>query len=771
MMDMQTLAQFAWLIPSITLLAFVLILLQIWFGRGGRISAWTAIAGIAVSGVFALLIFWQSLSIDHFGEHPILGPSAAWLPMGAASLNFGTVLDPLSVATIAMVGVVCTMIFIYASSYMHGEFKAYTDVRSGEVDEAVGHARYGRFFAYVSLFATGMLGFVLSSNLLQALIFWEIMGLCSFLLIGFWNYKPEAAEAAKKAFLTTRIGDLFLFSGIMVLWAVIGSVDYFGDNGMLTETGLQKLVELGTIPHTSIPYATVIALLVFGGAVGKSAQFPLHVWLPDAMEGPTPVSAMIHAATMVSAGVFLVARMFPVFFVSFGESMAHAAESGGHGGSITSAMAVVAIIGAITALGAALIAVAQNDIKRVLAYSTISQLGYMIMALGIGAYVAAVFHLLTHAFFKALLFLGSGSVIHGVEHGFHHAHDHGDDHGHDDDDAAEAEREHHPPVIDTSSRMPAFKRADLDPHDPQDMRNMGGLAKRMRITYITFLLGTLALTGIPVFAGFWSKDEILAEAFHLGVRSGIPVALFVWTCGTLAAFLTAFYMSRQVFMTFWGEPSSEGAEHAPESSRAMTWPLAFLAIFAVFLGLVGVHKDFPILGELLGSNPMHDYVGYLTAGIKFETIAFDWTPVILSIVIAVLGWVVGWWLYGRNPERARAKDPLRKLRGIWTLLNRKFYVDEIYRYTFIAFSVWFAKACSWVDSRIVDGIVNGAAWVTEWFSRVCAWIDHYLVDGAVNLVAAVSSELGRFLNLMMNGRVQQYLLVAFFGLLLLLFMF
>ena len=740
MFDLNSIGQYAWLIPTFTAVAFVLILVQIWAGRGGRISAYTAIAGISASAILSLLVFFGVLAEDaeHLASHPFV-QTWPWAPMGEGSLNFGVLIDPLGAVTVAMVGVVCTMIFIYASSYMESEFTAYTDPRKGEIDRPLGAARYARFFAYVSLFATGMLGFVLSSNLLESLFFWEIMGLCSFLLIGFWFYKPEAAAAAKKAFMTTRIGDIFFFSGIMAAWAVAGTVDFVGADGggLLGLESLDRFNALGSfnIPVLNTPFAWagLIALLVFGGSVGKSAQFPLHVWLPDAMEGPTPVSAMIHAATMVSAGVFLIARMYPVFSAATPEAP----------GDISSGMFIVAGIGAFTALFAATIAVAQFDIKRVLAYSTISQLGYMVMALGIGAYVAAVFHLITHAFFKALLFLGSGSVIHGVEHGSHHAH--GDHGGNDHDDGHED-------------------------FDPQDMRNMGGLASRMPVTYATFVAGTLALTGIPVFAGFWSKDEILAEAFHKGVGSHIAIALLVWLAGTAAAFLTAFYMSRQVFMVFAGKPSSEAAEHAPESAPAMIFPLAFLSLFAVGLGLVGVPEDFPWLGERLGGNPFHHLLGALPTGAHFEGLAFDAVPAAISIGAAISGWGLGYWLYGRNPSAARQRDPLRALGGLWTTLNQKYYVDEAYDATFIKGATSFATLNALFDRKIVDGAVNGAAWFGELGSRVNGWVDSTIVDGTVNLVGYLNNEGARLLSLLQNGRIQSYLVVVFVGLLALVYM-
>lgn len=736
-MTLDNLGPLVWLIPAFTLAAFVVNVLISASGRNGRLAAWVAVLGIFASMVVTLPLFFAAL--QHGGESLSKHPytiGLAWIPVGAGVLEFGWLLDPLSLATAAMVTIVCTLIFIFASSYMEGEFTAYRDGRSGETQPGTGHARYARFFAFVSLFATGMLGFVLAGNLLQALIFWEIMGLCSFLLIGFWYHKPSAKSAAIKAFLTTRIGDLFFMVGMFLLFGIFGTLNY---EALVSAEGVARMAGLGTV--AGIPIATIVAIFIFGGAVGKSAQFPLHVWLPDAMEGPTPVSALIHAATMVAAGVFLVARMFPLFEAS--------ALHGERGGALT----LVALIGALTAVFAATIGVAQFDIKRVLAYSTISQLGYMIMALGLGAYVAAVFHLITHAFFKALLFLGSGSVIHGVEHGMHHA-EHHDEHGH--------EVQHHPVAAST-----AGGKGGADPHDPQDMRNMGYLRQRMPITFWTFLLGTFALTGIPLFSGFWSKDEILAAAFYYGFDRGDLLGLLVWLAGTMGAFLTAFYMARQIFLVFFGQPSSEGARHAPESAPRMVYPLVGLAIFAVFLGFVGIHEETPILGPAL-HNPFHAFLGTLSDGSHDEVHHFNALPMAISILMVLIGWTLGWLLYGRDPAAARARDPLMRLGGLWTLLHRKYYVDELYQATFIRFSLWFAHLNALVDKYLVDGVVNGVGIGSEVFSRVNGWVDTHIVDGTVNLVGVVNVELSRGLKPLQSGRVQQYLLVVFFCLLFLL---
>jgi len=760
MLDLAALAANAWLVPLFTALAFVIILVQIWTGRGGRGSAYTAIAGVAASGAYSVVLFLASLggSAAELSQSPAMSRTLDWLPLGDGYLRFGILVDPLGAATAAMVGIACLMIFIYSSSYMGAEFERYTDPTTGEVDRALGRARYARFFAYVSLFATGMFGFVLASNLVQALLFWEIMGLCSFLLIGFWNFKPSAAQAAKKAFMTTRIGDMGLFIGIMMLFAFLGTTDY---SALMRPESLARLQAIGPIdgwlssmlgyevyiPLGGVSVAALVALCLFGGSIGKSAQFPLHVWLPDAMEGPTPVSAMIHAATMVSAGVFLIARLYPVF----------ASATVDHPDQISGAMYAVAAIGALTALLAATIGMAQYDIKRVLAFSTISQLGYMVMALGIGAYVAAVFHLLTHAFFKALLFLGSGSVIHGVEHGMHEGHGHG---GGQDAGAGRHDRQ---------SGIPGVAAADA--HDPQDMRNMGGLAKRMPLTYVTFLAGTLALTGVPVFSGFWSKDEILSDAFHK-MGDGHMIALVVWVLGTTAAFVTAFYMARQVFMVFAGPPSTDAAAHAPESAPAMVYPLVVLSVFAIFLGLIGVPAAFPVLGPLLGGNPFHHYMGHLLSGGAFETHAFNALPALASVGAAATGWGLGYALYGRQPAAARSRDPLASVIGapLFRLLNRKYYIDEIYDATFIRGSVAFAKLNAWFDRRAVDGAVNGASWLGSRGASVNGWIDSRIVDGTVTLVAMVSSELSRWMRWLQTGRVQQYLLLAFVGVLIFLAM-
>ncbi len=739
MLSLETVANWAWLIPAFTMLAFVVNVVVVAFGGSGKLAARITVVATALSTIIALVVLAGALGVGgaDLAHHPVQH-AGRWAPVGETGVvKAGILIDPLSAATACMVTIVCLMIFVYSTGYMKGEYTSYLDPRTGEVDEGTGNARYGRFFAFVALFATGMLGFVLSSNLLEALVFWEVMGLCSYLLIGFWYYKKSASSAAVKAFLTTRVGDMFFLAGVFVLYAIFGTVDY---EVLLAEDSILHLRELGVVPVLGVPIATVVAILILGGAIGKSAQFPLHVWLPDAMEGPTPVSALIHAATMVSAGVYLVARMYPVFVAQSIDSL----------GDISGPMGLVAIIGGFTAIFAGTIGVAQFDIKRVLAYSTISQLGYMFLALGVGAYVAAVFHMINHAFFKGLLFLGSGSIIHGVEHGHEHS---------------EAHPTHEAGDSDSSGESPVRGWA-IDVGDPaQDMRNMGGLRLRMPFTFVTFLTGTLALTGIPIFAGFWSKDEILAQAFHEGLSGGSTVALLVWILGTLAAFLTALYMSRQIFMVFAGRPSTEAAQHAPESEPSMVYPLVVLALFALLLGFVGVPEDFPLIGSLLG-NPFHHFQGVLPfVGKHLPALAFNPWPAIISVALALGGWAVGWLLYGRSPAAARAHDPLRRLGPLWTVAHRKYYIDEIYSATVIAFTIWFSRLNGLIDQYIVDGLVNLSGTVSEMFSRLTGWIDAYVVDGVVNLTAYLSTEASRGLRLLQSGRVQQYLLIVFFGLL------
>src|SRR3990170_200537 len=457
-----------WLLPLPPIVAFFLIVL--FTNRSKALSHTIAVGAAFLSWLGSMVVFVRAFQVEHLGANPYTSV-INWFPTGDTFFQIGVWVDPLAAVTLFFVAWTVLMIFIYSVGYHNfGQPKGEADhaglqPHGATVTDEHGHKHrvpsiepmYSRFFAFIALFAFGMYTLVVSDNLLTLFVGWEIMGLCSYLLIGFWYAKPSARAAAIKAFLTTRVGDVFMLLGLAYLYKTTGSLSY---EVIFAEETLHTLV-VSASPILGFSAAALIGVLIFIGTMGKSAQWPLHVWLPDAMEGPTPVSAMIHAATMVSAGVYLVIRMFPLLSAGW-----H------HGDPLNTTMTVMAFIGAFTALFAATIALTQKDIKRVLAYSTISQLGYMIAALGIGAYVAAAFHLVTHAFFKALLFLGSGSVIHGMEHGVLHTGEH---------------------------------------IDAQDMFNMGGLKSKMPITFWTFLIGGFALSGFPLItAGFWSKDEILA---------------------------------------------------------------------------------------------------------------------------------------------------------------------------------------------------------------------------------------------------------------------
>ncbi|MFO7321526.1 MAG: NADH-quinone oxidoreductase subunit L, partial [Chloroflexota bacterium] len=479
----------------------------------GRVaSILVGLAGILVAWIISLNVVGQALATPHFGEQ-VFASSIVWLDTGLTAFRMGVLVDPLTTIMLIMVPLACTMIFIYSIGYMAHD------------------PRQARFFSLISLFAGAMLTLVVADNLLLLFVGWEVMGLCSYMLIGFWFEKESAYKAAIKAFMTTRVADVVMLLGIVYLYSLTGTLSF--REIVYNEAVLAELAATPALLIGGLSAASLIGIFLIVGTIGKSAQFPLHVWLPDAMEGPTPVSAMIHAAAMVSAGIYAIIRMFPLF--AAGADPSH--------GVLTPPLVMMALVGAFTALFAATMAVAQYDVKRVLAYSTISQLGFMMAALGIGAYVAAAFHLITHAFFKALLFMASGSVIHGMEHGEHHVHEHAHAHDHAGED------EH------------GESHAHASHFDPQDMRNMGGLRKTMPVTFWTFLIGGLSLAGLPlVTAGFWSKDEILAEAFYGGfTRNYLGAHAIVFIALVLAATLTAFYTMRQLGMTFWGEPRTEEA--------------------------------------------------------------------------------------------------------------------------------------------------------------------------------------------------------------------
>ena len=616
------------------------------------------------------------------------------------------------------VAITVFMIFVYSVGYHNwGQPKGDHDPKGfpphGATVEEHGHKHvvpsidpmFARFFAFIGLFAFGMYTLVVSDNLLTLFVGWEIMGLCSYLLIGFWFGKESARDAAKKAFMTTRVGDVFMLLGIALLYSATGTLNFRAI--MFDEAVLGGLV--GTItPIFGLSVAGLAGILLFIGTVGKSAQFPLHVWLPDAMEGPTPVSAMIHAATMVSAGVYMVIRMFPLL------------SAGMEHGHLTAPMTAMAVIGTFTALFAATIALAQNDVKRVLAYSTISQLGFMIAALGIGAYVAAAFHLVTHAFFKALLFLGSGSVIHGMEHGVLHTGDH---------------------------------------HvDPQDMYNMGGLKNKMPRTFWTFLIGGLALSGFPlVTAGFWSKDEILADAWAHG-------HLIVFIVLAVAAFLTAFYTARQITLTFLGKPRTKEAEHAHETTLWMTGPLMVLAVFAIGFGWVGIPEHFPVLGNFSG-NWFHAFVGHsLPEWLIAEAPEFSFVPLGVSFLVALGGLALGWYVYRDVPSAE--EDPLKKTLGsVHTVLQNKYYFDETYDFLFVRPAKWLSEQFVFLimDRKLIDGFLHLVARISFWLGGIFRnYFDLPVVNRFMGdtLGAAVPQWFGKQIRKIQTGMVQTYMILA-----------
>ncbi|NOT05329.1 MAG: NADH-quinone oxidoreductase subunit L [Anaerolineales bacterium] len=691
-----------WLIPLPPLLAFALIVL--FTNKNKALSHTVAISAAFLSWLGAMIVFWNAVKVEHFGEHPFAS-SVNWLPTGETWLKVGVLIDPLSAAVLFFVGWTVLMIFIYSVGYHNFGQPAGDHDHAGLPPHGAtvhGHAvpsiepMYSRFFAFIGLFAFGMYTLVVSDNLLTLFVGWEIMGLCSYLLIGFWYGKPSARNAAVKAFMTTRIGDVFMLIGIAFLYYATGTLSY---REIFTE---ETLHVLSTVPSGvfGLSAAGLIAVLLFIGTIGKSAQFPLHVWLPDAMEGPTPVSAMIHAATMVSAGVYAVIRMFPLLSAGWHE-----------GGPLTTAMTFVAFIGAFTAIFAATIAVAQNDIKRVLAYSTISQLGFMIAAIGMGAYIAAVFHLITHAFFKALLFLGSGSVIHGMEHGVLHTGNH--------------------------------------KVDPQDMFNMGGLRKKMPVTFWTFLIGGFALSGFPLItAGFWSKDEILADAFVNG-------HLTIFITLAIAAFMTAFYTMRQITLTFLGEARTKEAEHAQENKWTMTAPLVVLSVFAIGYGWVGIPEHFPLLGGLV-PNWIHEFVGGTLAEHP-PVLEFNIVPLLTSLVVALGGLALGWFVYKdiKSPAEDKFQIPF---------LKNKYYFDEAYDYLFVKPLTWFSEVfvSKWMDKGVIDSILHifGPAtgglgtFIREKFDVPV--VNRFFGDGS----ADATYWIGKNLRPIQTGRIQQYLILS-----------
>ncbi|MEH7235240.1 NADH-quinone oxidoreductase subunit L [Bacillus sp. JJ1562] len=607
----------AWIIPLFPLISFLFLLI---FGkRMKESSAYIGILLTFVSFVYSVLVLVARLG------NPTYKYESTWLSIGDVHLTAGFEVNQLNALMLVVVSLVALLVHIYSKGYMHGD------------------ERFAVFYAYLGLFTFAMLGLVLSPNLLQTYIFWELVGLGSFLLIGFYFYKEEVKAAAKKAFIMTRIGDVGLLIGMILLFWQVGSFEY---------DEIFSAVGAGEISSTMI---TLTAILIFVGAVGKSGQFPLHTWLPDAMEGPTPVSALIHAATMVAAGVYLVATTFPLFAAS------------------NAAMMTVAVIGGITAIFAASIGLAQKDIKRVLAYSTVSQLGYMMLALGSAGYVAGVFHLMTHAFFKALLFLAAGSVIHAVH--------------------------------------------------TQNIEEMGGLWKKLRITGPLFLIGTLAISGVPFFSGFFSKDEILIAAWAQG-----NYVLF-WLA-IIAAFFTAFYMFRLFFMVFTGE--SRGKQtNVKESPSSMTIPMIILGVLAV----VGGYVNTPWFGTFLGD--------WLTEGTNLYGPGHIEGPgwiVGVATFASLFGLLLAYVMYQRKSvprDFFSSRAPI-----MYSVVYNKYFIDEFYNMTVV--------------------------YVTKVFSLFLRYIDEFIVGGIVKGVAQATQGIGKLGARLQNGQVQMYTSVAFVGLAILL---
>ncbi len=635
---MQDLTPLA-LIPLLPLLSFgILILMGRRLGRWAPAVSLLALLGSALLSLDRYMALTLPSAIDpqaHLSMPASLHFTWAWLPFGEHSLKIGFLADPLSVTMCLVVTVIGWMIMLYSIGYMHGD------------------PRFSRFFAYLSLFFSAMLTLVLADHFVLLYIGWEGVGLCSYLLISFWFEKPAAANAGKKAFLTTRVGDLGLLAAILLIAKLTGNLSF---------------ADLGSRAAALGHWAPWVAILIFWGAAGKSAQFPLHVWLPDAMEGPTPVSALIHAATMVAAGVYLVARTMPLFLPN------------------PQALMTVAVIGAFTSLFAATIACTQTDLKRILAYSTLSQLGLMMLGLGTGSAFAGMFHLVTHAWFKALLFLGAGSVIHAMHH--------------------------------------------------QEITRMGGLWRKMPVTATTFTLAAVAMAGIPPLSGFWSKEEILAA-----VHGALPLPFLA--VAMAVSFLTAFYISRAVILTFFGQPREES--HVHESPLVMTGPLMLLAIGSAGVGL---------LGSKWTGHAFQQFLGVHAAGHEAAT----WMQS-AAIAVAGSGFLLALARYGFGwPLLPKGLRVL--LRPAYRLVANKYFIDEIYEALLLNPIRRLSGESFSFDAGVIDGAVNGAGVAGLRLSRFKQWVDETIVDGLINNTALTIGRGGALFRRMQTGLVQNYLLVA-----------
>lgn len=694
-MNQSTLLNLSVLVLFLPLLGFVITLLL-----GKKFKAiylfeiFILISAFAISSVIAFTKLNYFTDINLVEEFEWINLNNMPI-IGNVPIVLGIMLDNISVLMLFVVSLISMLVHIFSIAYMKGDL------------------RYNRYFAYLGIFTFSMNGIVLTHNILMMYIFWELVGLSSYLLIGFWYEKKSASDAGKKAFIVNRVGDLGMFAGILILFTTYKT---------FTFDQIFYQISQGNLPFDSGFWLTVVGILIFCGAIGKSAQFPLHVWLPDAMEGPTPVSALIHAATMVAAGVYLVVRVFPIF--------------------TGDALTFIAIIGALSAFIPATIALTQNDIKKVLAYSTVSQLGYMIMALGVGAYSFAFFHLVTHAFFKACLFLGSGSVIHAMHH-------------------------------------------------EQDIRNMGGLRKKLPLTYATFLISTLAISGVPLTSGFLSKDGILAGTYAFGNLTGNWVFAFV---GFFVALLTAFYMFRLVILTFHGEPRDQHKyDHAKESPFVMAMPLVVLSALSIFFWYTPnpVNAD---QGWFLSkwiktpelSSPQESRYNFMKNDSKqfiesnshevvfsesyTEAIHQAHIPaMLLSLLVASFGILLAFTLY--QWKKISADKLADRIKPLYNISLNKWYFDEFYNAVFVGGTLLFAKFLAWFDAVIVDGVINGSAALTKGLSKFSGKFDSLVVDGLVNFMAYLSGFIGLMFRRFQTGKVQTYLMLVVFSIVILLFLF
>ena len=643
-----------WLIPAVPLGASLIILSS--GNSRRRTAAALAILGQIAALVLSIIAFLLTLAAPGFRAIH----NFTWFTFGDQALRIGWVLDPLAAAMMVMITLVGLCIFVFSVGYM------------------VGDKNFARFFAYLSFFSGAMLGVVIANSLLLLFVSWELVGLASYLLIGFWIDRPSAAAAAKKAFVTTRIGDLGFFLGMLWLYHSSGTLLFYDHGrGCLENAGL---LAIGGS-------TTFIALLIFCGAVGKSGQFPLHVWLPDAMEGPTPVSALIHAATMVAAGVFLVARVYPLFSL-------------GAVNGVTPSLTVVVSVGVVTALMASLIALAQFDIKRILAYSTVSQLGLMMVSLGVGGVAAGIMHLIAHGFFKALLFLGAGSVIHGLHH-------------------------------------------------EQDIRKMGGLRWIMPVTFLTYAIGMMNLSGVPFFfSGGWTKEEVLHATGHWPI-SRLPHYLML-----AGVILTALYMTRQIIYVFLG--SKGAAVGAHESPRVMTMPLIVLALCSILFVLV-LTPAWPWLHAYLNGEP---------AGVDFTLLIRPMLFFSLALVAGGIGF--GWLIYRRIGET----DPLARAQpGLFRFLEHKMWFDEFYEQTVITFSRILARLADWLDRYFWDGLVRLFAGIGQAFGVLSKGFDDYGINAGVDETMSGTRGFGRLIAAAHSGQIQTYLGAIAIGMLLLLVLY